>query len=146
MAQFRLPLTIFLIGLQPTKGWYVNSHLETNSERKLSLFASFFRLAVDEDPRTREVTYAHSVTWAVSDLDHQEYYAASCIDPSAPDIILKELDRGTDSDPLTERAMRGVVRAGKLPPPAAQSAASHRSEISFMRRCDELPVYGIFPL
>src|SRR5947207_4327067 len=48
--------------------WYVNAHLETESGRDVSVFASFFRTAVARDESTGEYVYAHALTWAP--LDH----------------------------------------------------------------------------
>jgi len=99
-----------------TEWWYINSHLETTTGRKFSLFASFFRLVTGKNRQTQQPEYAHSVTWALSDLDDKQYHAASCIDPRAPEIILEELNRG-GFDTLTGRAMREVVSRGNLPRP-----------------------------
>src|SRR5262245_39330956 len=100
-----------------TEWWYVNSHLETTRGRKISLFASFFRLVIGHNQQTKEPEYAHSVTWAISDLDDKKYHVASCIDPRAPEIILEKLDRSAEADVLLERAMREVLHKGDLPRP-----------------------------
>ena len=100
-----------------TEWWYVNSHLETIDGRRLSVFASFFRRVVGHDERTTQPRYAHSVIWAIADADTGTYYADSCIDPRAPDIILDILDNDHRDDTLIERALREVLQKNRIPHP-----------------------------
>ncbi len=98
--------------------WYVNSHLSLSDGRQCSLFASFFRLAIGRDAVTRQFQYAHSLTWALSDISRQRYYADSLVDRCAPEVGLNILDKGEDTtDPLLQRALRDVFQKGNVPLP-----------------------------
>jgi geranylgeranyl pyrophosphate synthase/predicted secreted hydrolase len=100
-----------------TEWWYVNSHLKTDTDRNFSLFASFFRLATGENEQTQEAEYAHSVIWAISDLDTGKYHAVSAIDPRGPEIVYEQLEHDENADPLMARAMREVLKKNRLPSP-----------------------------
>ena len=60
-----------------TEWWYVNSHLEAAGGRRFALFASFFRIVSGVDEATKRREHAHSLTWALVDLDRGEYVADS---------------------------------------------------------------------
>lgn len=100
-----------------TEWWYLNSHCVTSSGRNVSLFASFFRIVNGEDPLTKENDYAHSLTWALIDLDANRYYAASLIDPRAPEIIRQRLEQANGQENRLRRALREVIDKGKVPRP-----------------------------
>ena len=101
-----------------TEWWYLNSHIKTKDSRELSIFASFFRIAKGRDEKTKETQYAHSLTWAISDLNASKYYNESWIDADAPKLGLQKLDRGEGfKDPLLRRAIREVLEKGKVPFP-----------------------------
>jgi geranylgeranyl pyrophosphate synthase/predicted secreted hydrolase len=96
----------------------VNAHLETAAGRDVSLFASFFRTAVDRDDSTGEYVYAHALTWAVVDPLAERYAAESLVDRNAPSIGIAQLDRGAATDdPLLARAMRDILARGDVPRP-----------------------------
>lgn len=98
--------------------WYVNSHLRTISGREFAVFAAFFREACGVDPVTHEVRYAHSVSFAVSDLSRQRYFAKAAVDASAPALGLAKLDAGAGgSDERAARALREVLERGHVPGP-----------------------------
>ena len=100
-----------------TEWWYVNAHLETRAGRRLSLFASFFRIATGRDPKTREPTYAHSVTWALTDADRGLYWQDSRVDPQAPRLGLERLARDKRRDGRLKRALAEVLEQGRVPYP-----------------------------
>lgn len=101
-----------------TEWWYVNGHVVTETGRKLSLFASFFRIAKGRDERTQEVLYAHSCTWAVADPAAQRYVAESRVDKDAPRMGIQRLERGEGAkDGRLQRALREVLDKGKVPHP-----------------------------
>ncbi len=101
-----------------TEWWYVNSHLTTADGRDVALFASFFRIIKARDEQTHEPLYAHSVTWALVDVDSGAYYQESRVDADAPRLGLDKLDRGEGvQDPLLRRALREILEAGKVPYP-----------------------------
>jgi|GEM_PF-391348 len=101
-----------------TEWWYVNSHLTTADGRNLALFASFFRIAKGRDEATKVVQYAHSVTWALVDIDAGKYYHESRVDKDAPQLGLEKVDRGEGSpDPRLRRAIREILERGAVPYP-----------------------------
>jgi geranylgeranyl pyrophosphate synthase/predicted secreted hydrolase len=120
-----------------TEWWYLNAHVETETGRRLSLFASFFRLASGRDPATRETTFAHSVTWALSDADGGRYLADSRVDAQAPKLGLERLAREEQRrDPRLRRALQEVLEKGRVPHPdrlLAKEAfvAANRLELEF---------------
>ena len=98
--------------------WYLNCHLETVTGRRLSLFASFFRLSVGYNEQAESYEYAHALSWALCDADSGQYYADSRVDQCAPEVGLKKLERGEGTpDPLLRRAMREVLEKGHVPYP-----------------------------
>ena len=101
-----------------TEWWYVNAHLETSSGRHLSIFASFFRIATHQDEVTREIHYAHSLTWALSDPAAHRYVSDSLVDKRAPKLGLQKLERGEGAkDQRLRRAFREVLERGSMPRP-----------------------------
>src|SRR5262245_30027393 len=101
-----------------TEWWYVNSHLETESGLKLSLFASFFRIILEVDEETGAPRYAHALNCAISDPASGKYYADSRVDQCAPEVGLKRLDRGEwKTDPLLRQALREILERGQVPHP-----------------------------
>jgi len=101
-----------------TEWWYVHAHLRLRDDRQVALFASFFRILSGEDERTRAPIHAHSLTWALSDLESERYLFDSRVDESAPRHGLEKIRRGQGSrDPRIQRAMREVLERGKVPAP-----------------------------
>ena len=101
-----------------TEWWYVNGHFTTATERKLSIFASFFRVVKGRDPVTGELLYAHSVTWALSDPAGGHYWHESRVDKDAPAMGIARIDRGEGvRDARLRRAMKEVLVKGKVPYP-----------------------------
>ncbi len=101
-----------------TEWWYQNCHLVTATGRKLSLFASFFRIVVGRDEQTKQRVHAHSLTWAIIDADSGKYHTVSKVDQDAPRLGLQKLDRGEGTqDQRLRRAMREVLEKGKVPWP-----------------------------
>jgi geranylgeranyl pyrophosphate synthase/predicted secreted hydrolase len=90
-----------------TEWWYVNAHVDTASGRQLSVFASFFRIAVSQDEVTKEVQYAHSITWALSDANGKRYHQECRVDPNTPRLAMEKLARG--EGPRDERLRRAVI-------------------------------------
>src|SRR5215813_1160601 len=101
-----------------TEWWYLNSHLETTAGKKLSVFASFFRIVLKRDEETNDPVYAHALNWAIVDADDARYYAESLVDPCAPEVGLQKLERGAGTpDPLLQQAMREILEKGEVPHP-----------------------------
>lgn len=100
-----------------TEWWYVNAHLIAADGRALSLFAAFFRI-VDGKRPDGSPEYAHSLTWALSDVAKGEYLARSLVDANAPTIGLERIKQGSGArDERLNRAVSEVLRAGRVPLP-----------------------------
>ena len=80
-------------GSSTTEWWYVNSHLTATDVRELSVFAAFFRIATGKNE------HAHSLTWAISDVQTGRYLASSRVDAAAPKIGLDKIGRGKNRPP-----------------------------------------------
>jgi len=101
-----------------TEWWYVNAHALTRSGRSVSLFASFFRIVTGQDEATKAPVHAHSVTWALTDVDGKRYQPDSRVDPDAPRLGLKKVERGEGTkDVRLRRAIREVLVKGRVPYP-----------------------------
>jgi len=101
-----------------TEWWYVNSHLETADGHKLSIFAAFFRIAHSREKVTKEVKYAHSVTWAISNANGKTYHADSRVDKNSPKIGLGRIKKGYGlKDLRLNRALTEVLEKGRTPVP-----------------------------
>ena len=84
----------------------------------LGLFAAFFRIISAHDEATGAVTYAHSMTWAISDLDNRRYLGESRADHSAPKLGLERIANGRGSkDERLNRAMAEILERGQVPVP-----------------------------
>jgi geranylgeranyl pyrophosphate synthase/predicted secreted hydrolase len=101
-----------------TEWWYLNTHLETADKRTLSLFAAFFRIIKGRDEQTKLPEYAHSVTWALTDVGARTYFATSRVDKSAPEMGLERIKKGRGSrDPRLNRAIKELLEDGRVPAP-----------------------------
>lgn len=101
-----------------TEWWYVNAHVGTSDGRTLGLFAAFFRIISSVDEATGEIQYAHSMTWAISDVDGARYLGESRVDERAPEIGLERIERGRGSrDDRLNRAMAEILERGAIPVP-----------------------------
>jgi geranylgeranyl pyrophosphate synthase/predicted secreted hydrolase len=101
-----------------TEWWYLNAHVETADGRQLSLFAAFFRIIRAQDPVTKALEYAHSLTWAISDPAAKVYSASSHVDKHAARMGIERIRNGRGSkDPRLNRAMLEVLETGEIPLP-----------------------------
>jgi geranylgeranyl pyrophosphate synthase/predicted secreted hydrolase len=101
-----------------TEWWYLNGHLVTEGARRYSFFAAFFRKAKGRDPKTHEKLYAHSLTWALCDVDGETFPHVSRVDDKAAEEGLKRMNRGLGSkDGRLNRALREILERGKVPTP-----------------------------
>lgn len=100
-----------------TEWWYVNTHLTTPAGRDFSVFAAFFRvLTKQHDDGTKE--YAHSLTWALSDVKNADYVPCSLVDAAAPRLGLEKVKRGQASkDERLNRAVTEVLEQNLVPRP-----------------------------
>ena len=100
-----------------TEWWYVNTHLATPSGRTFSLFAAFFRVMTKKHDDGR-AEYAHSLTWALSDVANADYIPCSLVDAAAPKLGLEKVKRGQASkDPRLNRAVTEVLERNLVPRP-----------------------------
>lgn len=98
--------------------WYMNGHVVGTNGHKYSFFAAFFRQAKGKNQETGVHEYAHSVTWALVDVDRKAFVHCSGVDPSAPAEGLKRLRRGLGSkDPRLNRALAEILGRGNVPSP-----------------------------
>jgi geranylgeranyl pyrophosphate synthase/predicted secreted hydrolase len=100
-----------------TEWWYLNAHLEAAGGRRFSLFAAFFRIINGKRP-DGSIEHAHSLTWALTDHEKQDYVARSFVDPNAPRIGLERIKKGQGAkDERLNRAVSEVLERGKVPLP-----------------------------
>lgn len=108
-----------------TEWWYLNCHVQTESGKPLSAFASFFRSSDREGAYRRKergeeekTSHAHSLTWAIIDPAEKKYYADPIVDKNAPYIFAKALDeKEYQVDPRIEKALREVLAKDRIPGP-----------------------------
>jgi geranylgeranyl pyrophosphate synthase/predicted secreted hydrolase len=82
------------------------------------VFAAFFRIISDYDEATKQVAYAHSMTWALSDLATGRYLGESRVDVRAPQLGIDRMEKGRGSrDERLNRAMREILETGRVPAP-----------------------------
>lgn len=101
-----------------TEWWYVNSHVEAADGRAFGVFAAFFRIISSRDEKTGEPSYAHSMTWAITDLATGRYLGESRVDARSPELGIERMENGRGSkDERLNRAMREILERGRVPTP-----------------------------
>jgi predicted secreted hydrolase len=75
-------------GSSTVECWNLNCHLATIKGRHFSLFAAFTSAIIGKDEQTGDALYALSVNWALTDIDNQQYHAASLAD--RPDALVSK--------------------------------------------------------
>lgn len=101
-----------------TEWWYMHSHIVAKGNRQLSLFASFFKHAINFDKLTNKPNYAYSVIFGISDIDNKKYYTVSLVDKRAPQLGLEKLKTGElVKDPFIRRAAIEMLSKGVMPYP-----------------------------
>ncbi len=101
-----------------TEWWYVNSHVRTSDGRTFGVFAAFFRIISAADEATGKVEYAHSYTWAISDVASARYVGESRVDQRAPELGLERIANGRGAkDDRLNRAMKEILERGAVPTP-----------------------------
>lgn len=99
--------------------WYQNCHLTSKDGKQLSLFASFFRVALKEET-TGNLNYTHSVIWSLSDKNEGKYYMDSLVDPSTPVQVLKAIKKAEEKNEGSRwirHALKEVYEKGNTPLP-----------------------------
>src|SRR5262245_18528236 len=101
-----------------TEWWYVNAHVRADDGRTFGMFAAFFRIISSADEATGAVQYAHSYTWALSDLANDRYLGESRVDARAPELGLERMKNGRGSkDERLNRAIAEILERGEVPTP-----------------------------
>jgi geranylgeranyl pyrophosphate synthase len=82
------------------------------------LFAAFFRIISSVDEVTHAISYAHSMTWALSEPTTKRYIGESRVDERSPQLGLERLknQRGTKDERLN-RAMAEILERDQVPTP-----------------------------
>jgi len=120
-----------------TEWWYLNAHVTTEDGRRLSVFAAFFRIVRGQHPVTKQLEYAHSLTWAISDSSSAVYSAASRVDQHAASMGIERIRSGRGSkDPRLNRAMLEMLEQDEIPLPDRRfdtevTVALERLELDF---------------
>jgi geranylgeranyl pyrophosphate synthase/predicted secreted hydrolase len=99
--------------------WYLNCHVVSKEGKKLSLFASFFRLTLGKEEQG-VFKHTHSMIWSLSDLATKKYYSNALLDPETPAEILKIIKRNEEKNvgnKLVCRALKEIYEKGNLPLP-----------------------------
>jgi geranylgeranyl pyrophosphate synthase/predicted secreted hydrolase len=105
-------------GSSTTEWWYTNGHLQAAGERRFSYFAAFFRKVQGYHPVTKAPRYAHSLTWAIHDVDGQRQSFVSRVDPMASKEGLRRLQAGMGArDERLNRALTEILERGIVPKP-----------------------------
>ncbi len=105
-------------GSSTTEWWYTNGHCVVADGRRFSYFAAFFRKVQGYHPTTRAPRYAHSVTWAIYDVEGKRSTFASRVDPVASQEGLRRLKSGLGArDERLNRALGEILEKGVVPKP-----------------------------
>jgi geranylgeranyl pyrophosphate synthase/predicted secreted hydrolase len=105
-------------GSSTTEWWYTNGHVVVGGERRFSYFAAFFRKVQGYHPTTRAPRYAHSLTWAIHDVDGERSTFVSRVDPAASKEGLRRLQAGLGArDSRLNRALSEILERGVVPKP-----------------------------
>ena len=85
----------------------------------MSVFVCFFRICKHFNEQTGKKQYAHSLTWAITDVDSGEYKCDVLLDADAPAMILKQMEKGIRvvKDEKIRDSLLEVLRKGNIPRP-----------------------------
>jgi geranylgeranyl pyrophosphate synthase/predicted secreted hydrolase len=135
-------------GSSTLEWWYVNTHLQLEGGRQVSIFAAFFRQAASADGRH----FTHSIAWGMSFPQEGDYCCRVAVDALAPGVGLANLDAGVKGDDeRVERALREVLSRGHVPGPTRMlnetpSVAQDRLALDFSGDCFERLADGSYRL
>jgi geranylgeranyl pyrophosphate synthase/predicted secreted hydrolase len=105
-------------GSSTTEWWYTNGHCDVQGGRRFSYFAAFFRKVTGYHPTTRAPRYAHSLTWAIHDVEGSKTAFVSRVDPIASQEGLRRLRSGLGArDERLNRALGEILERGIVPKP-----------------------------
>ncbi len=96
----------------------MNGHFKTTCGRNFSFFTSFFRKVVKYGKKKNELTYGHTLAWALLDLEKKQYSVCSLVDKDTPNILLETLEeREILTDERLKRALKEMLEKGAVPYP-----------------------------
>lgn len=97
--------------------WNLHARFETETGRRLGVFAIFLREAQPPDgPGQGED--AHYLVWAAIDAERKQYHSQSAVDRYAPARTLVRLNSdGAFEDGRVQQAMRDVLERNRIPGP-----------------------------
>jgi geranylgeranyl pyrophosphate synthase/predicted secreted hydrolase len=105
-------------GSATTEWWYTNGHCIVEGNRRFSYFAAFFRKVQGYHPVTHAPRYAHSLTWAIHDVDGERSTFVSRVDQAASREGLRRLKSGMGArDERLNRALTEILERGVVPKP-----------------------------
>jgi hypothetical protein len=115
--------------------WYFNAHVKTKAGRHFSMFASFFRRVLDVNSTDPEREFCDTCTWALIDVESQEYIPDSLMDHRSCDIIQQMLDPEVTGKKCqhAEGPLLNLVKQKRLPRPdrlMRQAAVVAKDELS----------------
>ncbi|CUG93455.1 hydroxyneurosporene synthase (CrtC), putative [Bodo saltans] len=104
-------------GAAKIEWWYINAHFgddtaAAESPPRYSVFAAFFRLAIDGTTGT----CAHATNWALVDSqDGGTYQTCSLLDPGTPAILGAMIDTSEyQGDPFVLKALKELFGSGRV--------------------------------
>lgn len=101
-----------------TEWWYINTHITSVEGKEYSVFASFFRKLLGFNKETQQLEHAHSITWAIIDVEKEKYYQNSLVDKRTPKLGLERLRKGeVVRDERIRKAAIEILEKGKVPYP-----------------------------
>lgn len=94
--------------------WYVNGHLTDTEGNDYSIFAAFFRSAVDTND-DGSYRWGYALTWGLTSVSHRRYITECLVDPDSVQIGLDRLDRQIGPrDKRLRKAIREVLDSGDV--------------------------------
>ena len=116
-----------------TEWWYINTHITAKNGKQYSVFASFFRKLLKFNEETQQLEHAHSINWAIMDVENKKYYNNSLIDERTPEIGLEKLRNGEIvKDSRIRKASIEMLEKGNVPYPDrlfAKGASASKTEL-----------------
>ena len=99
--------------------WYFNAHVKSKGGRHFSMFASFFRRPLDVTSEDPARDFCDTCTWALVDVEGQQYIPDSLLDYRSCEVIAQKLDPEISGKPCqhAEGPLLKMVKQKRLPRP-----------------------------